>query len=503
MDLANIFDSISYILPEVIISITLLLIVILDLIFDKNKTYIPYLGLTGLVLSLIFVASDLLNQGFAFIPENSSHAYGMITIDAFGAFFKLIILVCSIFIIFFSNAAEEIQKTVDRSGEYYTLIFGMILGMMLMTSASDLILIYLSVELLSLSSYVLAGFTKLRDRNSEASLKYLIYGAVSSGLMLFGISLLYGITGTTHLSAINNFLRAPELNLLTFAFSLILIFAGIGFKISVAPFHFWTPDVYEGAPIPITAFLSVASKAAGFALLIRFIRTGFVAIVDVKGNWILFDYFDWQSLLVIIAIFTMTLGNFSALWQDNLKRMLAYSSIAHAGYILLGLAVLSTQGLIAILIYFSIYILMNLGAFYIVMLIANKTGSENIDDYNGLGYTSPFLGVALAIFLVSLTGIPPTAGFIAKLYLFIALVDANMIFVAVIALLNTVVSLYYYIRVLKHMYLTKSTESTATIDSSLANRLYVLILVIPVLVFGVYFTPLVDLAKSCISIFGV
>ncbi len=222
-----------------------------------------------------------------------------------------------------------------------------------------------------------------------------------------------------------------------------------------------------------------------------------------SGYWNLVKVFDWKSLFILISILTMTLGNFSALWQDNLKRMLAYSSIAHAGYIMLGLVVLSNQGLMAILIYFVFYLLMNLGAFYIVMLIANKTGSENIDDYTGLGYTAPFYGVALSIFLISLTGLPPTAGFIGKLYIFIALVDAKMIAVAVIALLNTVVSLYYYVRVLKHMYLTEPVTEPATVKASIPNLIVVLMLLIPILVFGVYFTPVVDLAKNCISILGL
>jgi NADH-quinone oxidoreductase subunit N len=282
-----------------------------------------------------------------------------------------------------------------------------------------------------------------------------------------------------------------------------MILAGFGFKISVVPFHFWTPDVYEGAPITITAYLSVASKAAGFAVLIRFIKSVFFSGISQGGYWNLFSYFDWQAVLVLISIVTMTLGNFTALWQDNLKRMLAYSSIAHAGYILLGVAVLSDQGITAVLIYFSIYMFMNLGAFLIVMLIANKIGSENIDDYKGLGYSIPFLGTVLAIFLVSLTGLPPTAGFIAKLYLFVALVDAKMIVVAIIALLNTVVSLYYYIRVLRNMYLVKDVNKSVHIELKPLSFITILLLVIPVLLFGVYFTPIVDFAKLSIQILGL
>jgi len=500
----NLYHSLSLIVPEIVLSVALIVLVLADLIFHKDKKFVPYIALAGILITGYFTLSQFGNFGSAFATsEATTTNYGMFAVDSFGIFFKMIVVVSSLFIIFFSFGSDEINKIKDRIGEYYALIFGMILGMFFMISATDLILIYLSMELMSLSSYVLSGFTKLRERNSEAALKYLLYGAVSSGLMLFGISLVYGLTGSTNLYVINAVIQNPHINLFTLAFACILIFAGIGYKISSAPFHFWTPDVYEGAPITITAFLSVASKAAGFALLIRFIKTTFVSYVDPLGMWHLINVFDWRSFLVAISILTMTLGNFSALWQNNMKRMLAYSSIAHAGYLLLGLVVLSNQGLLAILVYFSVYLLMNLGAFLIVMLIANKTGSEDIDDYNGLGHTSPFLGISLAIFLVSLTGLPPTAGFIGKLYLFIALVDAKMIVIAVIALLNSVVSLYYYVRVLKHMFLTKPEKETPTVIASVPNKILVSFLVALILIFGIYFTPLVEAAKSCLVILGL
>jgi NADH-quinone oxidoreductase subunit N len=319
--------------------------------------------------------------------------------------------------------------------------------------------------------------------------------------MLFGISILYGISGSTNLHEINSILQSPTANQLTFLMSILMIFTGIGFKISIVPFHFWTPDVYEGAPISITAFLSVASKAAGFAVLIRFLKITFAQGLDKSGYWQMLSYIDWQMLLISFSIITMTFGNFAALWQDNLKRMLAYSSIAHAGYLMLGVAVLSDQGLMAVLVYFSIYLFMNLGAFYVVMLIANKINSEEIDDYKGLGYSLPLLGTALGIFLVSLTGLPPTAGFIGKLYLFIALVDANMITVAIIALLNTVVSLYYYIRVLKAMFLDK-TDKKVELNLSPLNYIVLLLLIAPVLILGVYFTPLINIAKESVQLLG-
>jgi NADH-quinone oxidoreductase subunit N len=492
-------NSLYLIKPEITISIALVLLVIVDLIMNKNKKFLPYVAIAGLIVAGIFIVAQFSVNQFAFANNNS---VGMVIIDPFGNFFKLLIVASSLVIVLFSMLSNEINEGMQRQGEYYTLMFGMIVGMMFMVSASDLIVLYLSIELVSLPSYILAGYTKSALRNSEASLKYVIYGGISSGIMLFGISILYGLTGSTNIYEINSLIQAANVHGFIFVLSAILIFVGIGYKISAAPFHFWTPDVYEGAPIPITAYLSIASKAAGFALLIRFIKVTFIQSVDPNGFWQLLSVIDWKAFIVLISILTMTLGNFAALWQNNMKRLLAYSSIAHAGYLLLGLAVLSNEGITAILIYFLVYAFMNLGAFLVVMLIANKINSEEIDDYDGLSSVAPFLSVSLAIFLVSLTGLPPTAGFIGKLYIFIALVDAKMIVVAVIALLNTVVSLYYYIRVLKHMFLNPSKKEVPSLKISYPAIVFVLAFVAPVLIFGVYFSPLVALAKSSIALLG-
>lgn len=497
--LNNIIPNIQSIYPEITLSIVLVVLVLFDLIFNKNKKVLPIISVIGLIVTFIFVVLQFgMNEG----SFGSSNQVPFLAIDNFSSFFKLLILISTLFVVLFSISSNEINSCFDRHGEYYALLFGMVIGMFFLVSANDLIMIYLSLELLSLSSYVLAGFVKSSVRNSEASLKYLIYGSASSGIMLFGISILYGITGSTNLFEINSILNIPGSNHLSFLIAILMIFTGIGFKISIVPFHFWTPDVYEGAPISITAFLSVASKAAGFAVMIRFIKITFSESIGKAGYWQLFDFIDWQTLLVLFSIITMTFGNFAALWQDNLKRLLAYSSIAHAGYIMLGVAVLSDQGVSAVLIYFAIYLFMNLGAFFIVMLIANRLNSENIDDYKGLGYSIPFLATALAIFFISLTGLPPTAGFIAKLYLFVALVDANMITVAIIALLNTVVSLYYYVRVLRALFLVK-TDKQVDIEVSPLNFIIIILLLAPVLIFGIYFTPLVNLAKSSIQLLGL
>ena len=503
MNLTNLYNSVNLIQPEIAITITLLLIVVVDLIFKENKKLIPYIAIIGSVVGAILVIAQFNATGFAFgLSENANPNFGMVAVDKFGSFFKLLVILTTIVIVLFSLSSDEIKKIYPRTGEYYALVFGMLLGMMFLIGATDLVLIYLSLELLSLSSYVLAGFTKLRDRNSEAALKYLIFGAVSSGFMIFGISIYYGLTGETNLYLINPMLQNPNVNILTLSFATLLIIAGIGYKISSVPFHFWTPDVYEGAPITITTYLSVASKAAGFALLIRFIRAGFVAFVQENGHWTLNSSFDWVFLIALLSILTMTLGNLTALWQDNLKRMLAYSSVAHAGYLLLGVVALSNQGVLGVFVYFAFYAITNLAAFYIVMLIANKIGSENIDDYRGLGHTSPLLGVSFTIILISLVGLPPTAGFIGKLYLFFAILDKNMLVLATIAILNTVVSLYYYIRVVKHMFLYKPNEETPSIRLSVGPKTLLSVLTMGVLYFGVYPSQVIDFAQDCLQFLG-
>ncbi len=501
MGLENFIESIAFIKPEVVVSVTLVVVLIFDLIFKDKKEIVPYIGLVGLVITFFTLTAQTSVTQTAFLT-NANAKFGMFSVDPMGTFFKIIIVLSSFFVIFMSLSSNEIKSVKPRSGEYYTLIFGMILGMMTLVSAGDLILIYLSLELMSLSSYVLAGFLKLNKRPAESSLKYMIFGAVSSGIMLFGISILYGLYGTTNLYSIAQYGNVEGIKFITLTIAAIFVFAGIGYKISSVPFHFWTPDVYEGAPIPITAYLSVASKAAGFALLIRVVRIGFTNGTDGHGFWTLLQGFDWRTFIILIAVLTMTVGNMIALWQDNLKRMLAYSSIAHAGYMLMALAAFSNESMLAIALYFVFYLLMNFGAFYVIMILANKTGSEDVHKYDGLGYTSPFITTVMGIFLFSLAGIPPFAGFIGKLYIFIAVIDAKLITLAVIGLLNSTLSLYYYARVMKHMLLTKPNEDTPKIELGLYDKIMLVILAVPTLVFGVFFQQVVDWAQASVKILG-
>jgi NADH-quinone oxidoreductase subunit N len=325
--------------------------------------------------------------------------------------------------------------------------------------------------------------------------------------MLYGISIIFGLTGgAVDIYAINRALSTGTVNPITLLVATLLIIAGMGYKISAVPFHFWTPDVYEGAPITITAFLSVASKAAGFAILIRFFKVSFIdanAFGLPVGFWSTLQQFEWNKIIAILSVLTMTLGNLVAVWQNNLKRLLAYSSIAHAGYMMMGIVVLSDKGIAAVLIYFIVYMLMNLGAFYIVMLVANKTGSEDIDSYKGLGYRAPFMSVSMAIFFFSLAGLPPTAGFIGKLFLFASLLDAKWVWLAVVGAINSVISLYYYVRVVRNIFLRDPEAHAGQLVFSAPQVALVLLLVVPTLLFGLYYSPIVEFANASVTMIGL
>jgi NADH-quinone oxidoreductase subunit N len=491
-------QNLAYFLPETALVITFCLAIVAGLIFRKKPKVVGWFAMIGIGAALFLVIQQRGNSIDIFS--------GMVVVDPFAVFFKSFTAVCALFIFLFSIYSSEVQTTVKRMAEYYALLVAMTLGMFLMAGASNVLMMVLAMELTSFSSYILAGYTKEASDSSEASLKYIIYGAVSSGVMLYGISILFGLTGAMDYIGINRMIALSAPNYFALLIATIFIIVGFGYKISAVPFHFWTPDVYEGAPITITAFLSVASKAAGFAMMIRFFNGIFIEksiLVVTTHVWTSLYGFEWNKLLAILSVLTMTLGNLVAVWQDNLKRLLAYSSIAHAGYMLMGVVVLSNQGIAAVLIYFMMYLFMNLGAFYVVMLIANKTGSEDISAYRGLGYRAPLVGVAMAIFLISLTGLPPTAGFIGKLYLFGALLDARWIWLAIAGALNSVISLYYYARVLRYMFLREPEGQASSIRVRLSEKILLLVLVVPTLLFGLYFTPIVDLANASAHLFGI
>jgi NADH-quinone oxidoreductase subunit N len=368
--------------------------------------------------------------------------------------------------------------------------------MNLLSSAQNLLMIYLALELVSLPSYVLAGFRRSDRQSSEAALKYVIYGGAASGLMLYGFSLLYGLSGTLDLGGVGEFFgsinqQAPSMRTAT-ALAALLSLVGFGFKISSVPFHMWCPDVYQGAPTPFVAFLSVGPKAAGFAVLVRFVAVGF----GVSGAALGMDRFPWPICLAVLSVLTMTLGNLVAIVQDNVKRLLAYSSIAQAGYMLMGVAAGTDQAIRAVMLYLGIYLAMNLGAFLAVMAVRARAGRESITEYRGLGSADPFLAAALAIFLFSLTGLPPLGGFIAKFYLFAAVLRTGqpMFYLVVLAgVLNSAVSLYYYARVVKAMYLEEAEGEPARVPrSSPTYRLLLGMLAVPTVLLGIWWAPLSD-----------
>lgn len=492
----HIIESISHLYPEIAITLTLCVALIADLVLKKESHAVGWIVLGGLVLTGMLV---IFQNG-----REVSIFSDMLAVDPFAVFFKVMLLIASVFVVLFSMQSRELSEYVNRIGEYYMLILGMVLGMFLMVGATNVLLMYLAFELTSICSYVLAGFTRRSLKSAEASMKYIVYGAVSSGIMLYGISLLVGITGAVSLYGINEALAAGVDQPLVLLMAGLMIIVGLGFKIAIVPFHFWAPDVYEGAPITITAYLAVASKIAAFAMTVRFFKVAFLDNgIEVAGALPMVDAFNWSVILAVMAALAMIVGNLVALWQQNIKRLLAYSSIAHAGYILMGLVVLTDEGVSAIMIYVFIYLFMNMGAFYVAMLVSNKLGTEQIEDYKGLGRRAPLECVAMTVFLIALTGLPPTAGFIAKLFIFGAAINAGWLWLVLIAGVMTIVSLFYYIRVVRNMFLFEPQEDDGLLNFGLKSKIILMTMLVPTLIFGVYFTPVLEFARNSIKIFGL
>jgi NADH-quinone oxidoreductase subunit N len=493
----QILNKISYFLPETVLIITLIVCIFADLFLKKKSAIVSVLAIIGLLVSGYFV--------FMQYGMDASLFKHMLVIDPYSLFFKFLFIISTIFILLFALTSKEIQNA-EHKNEHTYLFLSLALGAFLMASSVNMLMMYLSLELVSLTSYILAGYTKKEKRSSEAAMKYVIYGAASSGIMIYAMSLLYGFTGTMNIYETAKILSGigATTNPMIII-SIIMIMAGFGYKISSVPFHFWTPDVYEGSPIPVTAFLAVTSSAAGFSVMIRFFATTFLKSFDsINGAWQIIDGIKWQEIIMVLAIASMIIGNFVAIWQTSMKRLLAYSSIAQSGYIMLGLVVANQAGLSAMLVYLMAYLFMNLGAFYATMLIANKLNSDNIEDMKGLGYRSPFVCIAMGVFMFALSGVPTTVGFIGKFYIFSALIEKHLVWLAVVGLLNSVVSLFFYIKVIKYMFLMKPDEGyDSKIQYSYGYYVILLLFAIPTMFFGLYFTPLVRFAEASASMFGL
>lgn len=459
------------ILPEILLLALGVLILILDPFLKRDETRRPFLGwFTAGGLLLALTLSLLLAR-----PAAPALVFGgMIRFDGLGFLFKMFFLfAAAVTALFFMD-----EEKLARRAEAYLLLVAATLGMSLMASAADLVMLYLAIETASIPLYVLAGFLREDDKSTEAGFKYLLFGAMASAVLLYGFSLIFGLSGKTGLYQLSA--HFSQFNLIALGIT-FLVLAGLAFKVSLFPFHFWAPDVYQGAPTPVAGFLSTASKAAGFAVLIRLFSAVFVWVSE-----------DWSLILAILAALTMTVGNLIALAQKDVKRLLAYSSIAHAGYAMIGVVAFLGLGLPSVIFYLIAYILTNLLAFGVVSIVGRVAGSDEFPAYYGLSRRNAGLALAALVAFLSLAGMPPFAGFVAKFYIFLAAVNNNWIWLAFVGVLNSIVGLYYYLNVLKYVYLYRmenQDEERHPVPLSRPVAAAMIVLVVGVLLLGTVFGP--------------
>jgi NADH-quinone oxidoreductase subunit N len=472
------------ILPEILLVVLALVVLIADLVLkEEQRRMLGWVTAGG----LLFVIIPLL---FFFRPTDGATFMwgGAIRVDMLGFVFKLLA--------FFGAAITAIlamdYEVIGKRGELYLLLIISTLGMSVMVMAADLILLYVAIETTSIPLYALAGMRTKSDKSVESGFKYLLFGAMASAIMLYGFSLLYGMTGQT-----NIYLLAEAFHLGTVSGSpllygsLLIILVGFAFKISAVPMHFWAPDVYEGAPTPIAGFLSTASKAAGFAVLLRVFLVAFPEYAT-----------QWGMILAVVSTITMTIGNMIALAQKNIKRLLAYSSIAHAGYALIGVAVASQLGVTSVTYYMIAYLATNLAAFAVVGIYGRIAGSDEISAYAGLSRRSPGLALVMMVAFLSLAGMPPFGGFVAKVFVFAAAVDAGLIWLAVVGVINSIIGLYYYLTVLKIVYLYRSEGDEVPLEVSRSSWFALGLLVFAILLIGTVFAPWFNWAsQSALAMF--
>jgi len=488
------FSNLLAVLPEILLTILAVVVILLDAFSPESRRrqvgYVAAFGMFAIAAVTVLIA-----------PPSAATQFmwgGMIRHDTLSQLFRTMVIVAG----GLASLISMDSPGIGKRGEFYAVVIIATIGTCFMSAAADLIMVFIALETTSISLYILAGFLRNNTRSSEAGMKYFLFGAFTSTIMLYGLSLLYGFTRQTNLYAIGDVLRTAlpvgaPVNVsvaLPILLSLVMIAVGFGFKISAVPFHFWTPDVYEGAPTPVTAFISVASKAASFALLTRFFVIAFQGAPTTQF---------WVQLLAVLAVVTMTTGNLLALPQRNIKRLLAYSSIAQAGYTLIGVASIASQagsapgeGAAAVGFYMFVYVLTNLAAFGVVILFSNATGSETIADFAGLSRRNFPLALALTVAFLSLAGIPPAAGFVGKFFLFKAAVSSNLTWLAIIGVLNSIIALYYYLVVIKIMFVDRSPDEDKAIPVSSPYRWALIVSVIGVIALGVFAGPVYDWASS-------
>jgi NADH-quinone oxidoreductase subunit N len=471
------------VLPEIGLAVLALIVLAYDLVWQgKEKRGLGWLTAGG--IAVVF----LLTLIFSRPGEESVQVWGgMLRHDWLGFSFTLLFL--------FGAAATCLfamdMKSLGQKGEFYLLLLVSTIGMSLMAASADLIMLFLAIETTSIPLYILAGFYKQDNKSTEAGYKYFLFGAMTSAIMLYGFSLIYGFTGTTDIYEITEMVVTGGVSLTLAIGTLILVMVGFGFKISVVPFHFWAPDVYEGAPTPVAGFLSTASKAAGFAVLMRVLLTIY-ADPEVIPYWVI--------IVAALSVFSMTLGNAMALAQKNIKRLLAYSSIAHAGYALIGVAALSELGIASVVYYLIVYVITNLAAFGAIAAFWRISGSDQISDYAALSRRSPKLALIMMVTFLSLAGMPPLGGFVAKFFVFAAAVNAGLVWLAIIGVLNSIVGLYYYMVVLKVVYLFRSEDEDKPVPVTRPYALALTILVAGIILLGTLFGPWADWSARAASV---
>ncbi|HKH97593.1 MAG TPA: NADH-quinone oxidoreductase subunit N [Candidatus Sulfotelmatobacter sp.] len=464
------------ILPELVLSFFGILVMFLDPLVDEEKSQ-KTLGLIAFVGTLAGMAATW------YMAQSPGLAFsGMVKVDSFAVFFHALVIAIAAIVILTSFEYMAVQKI--RAGEYYALILFSIVGMGLMSSAVELVLIFIALEISSISTYILAGFRRQEASSAESSLKYFLLGSFATAFFLYGVALMFGATGSTNIDLIGQRLQAGPVQVLVYV-AMALMFVGLGFKVAAAPFHIWTPDVYEGAPAPIVGFMSTAPKAAAFAVLLRV-----VFAINAPGRF-------W--LIWVAAALSMTLGNVGALVQTNVKRLLAYSSIAHAGYLLVAFAMTadnSASGISAAMFYTASYAAMNVGAFAVVSHFANAGERYvTLEDYEGLGRTSPLLAATLTIFLLSLIGIPMTGGFFAKFYVFSAAVKANLIWLTIVGVVNSAIGAYYYLRIIVMMYMREARKAVPVTPIPFALGLALALSIVATLYLGILPNGLLQYAQ--------
>tara|TARA_B100001057_G_scaffold339755_1_gene340573 strand:+ start:3343 stop:4761 length:1419 start_codon:yes stop_codon:yes gene_type:complete len=467
-------ENLELVLPEIFLSISIMFLLILG-VFKKNSSeLIQTISLIVLLITTMITFNETLSIEKMLLFNNS------IIVDYLSSFMKIITLISAFFVLLISSSYLSIFKILKI--EYPILILSSVLGMMIMISSNDLIVFYMGLELQSLALYVLATFNRDQLKSSEAGLKYFVLSALSSGLLLYGCSLIYGFTGSTNFNLIASQLNSDEYAL---TFGIVFILVGLAFKISAVPFHMWAPDVYEGSPTSVTLFFAIVPKVAALTVFIRFLYVPFLNLMD-----------QWQMILVFLSIASMLFGAIAAIGQTNLKRLIAYSSISHIGYALAGLTTGSNEGIQSSIIYIVIYILMNLGFFScLLMLKRNNKYFEDIEDLSGLSKNHPLLSLSLLVILFSLAGIPPLAGFFAKFYIFKSVIEQSMYFLAIVGLLSTVIAAFYYLRIIKIIYFDKEKEKYDS-DHSLWLKFSLVSSTLLILIYFIFPSQLIEVVSK-------